>query len=195
MIINREYEVREYDYYTVKNLLEDNNISVDNYITGTSTGTLKSLIETILGTTVANDAELFNDYTSTLINKYVLPLHINDWIVRDTAEIKSWIRLLLLKVRETYSKYKTMLTYFTTEETHLLDKMNWIKTNSFNNTPQVSTTPEADGYMTTFAKETINNDIEPVISRLNNIRENWDNLYRQWAWEFEELFAYTNMGD
>lgn len=106
--------------------------------------------------------------------------------LRFIKKIKNWLD-------DSQFRYEKLISIYTAEQTHLLDKVQTVSTSQYNDTPQTTATGlDADNYATSYTKNASSSDMLPVINRLNEIRIYWSSLYNEWANEFGKKFVLYN---
>lgn len=88
-------------------------------------------------------------------------------------------------MNSTAPKYAKLIKLYKDEENNLLKAIE--SKVKFNNTPQTTTTGlDGDEYTSTYTVSST--DANTLMARLNEIRDSYDNLYRDWADEFSTKF-------
>lgn len=93
----------------------------------------------------------------------------------------------------TYDKYSSMLNFYATEKSKLMDKIQAVGSGitRFNDTPQDEGTFDDDEHTTnlTQVSSTSSSDGDTKIKRLNEIDKLFNNLLLEWCNEFDKLFV------
>lgn len=104
-------------------------------------------------------------------------------VVKFLNKIKNWIG-------DSLERYDTLIDLYENNKNNLMNKVQTISKNKFNDTPQTTTSGlDSDDYATTYTTNTLESDNATVISRLNEIRALWESLYSEWTAEFAKKFV------
>lgn len=89
----------------------------------------------------------------------------------------------------TFDKYNRLIELYRANENNLMNKLSSSTTTKFNDTPQNANIGDTDEYTSTFTK--VSSEVDPgeIINRLHNIKNQYDNLYKDWVNEFSVMFG------
>ena len=158
-----------------------------------------------VGTPRSPFAELIeNESANELMDNYIMPRSGRSFFLtfesdspedREAAQKAALVfgDCLVAWLYNTSKKYAPIIKAFKDKETKLLDMIGTeLETVSrFNDTPQDTTTPEDDDYLTTYGKDkTVSkSDGGSVMSRLAEIRDRFSDVYESWYNEFRRTFG------
>ena len=135
---------------------------------------------------------------TTFINSYFFPLYQDDVIISlnylpntraEMVEIlKAWGRKFVVKVKETYDRYTTLVDYYDEKRDELLAQIRTSSENRVNDTPQNGGDYVADSYTSLYNKQDVASDRDTPMERIAQIDRDYRNLYKDWAKDFEGLF-------
>lgn len=125
----------------------------------------------------------FNDYVdySEFFGDETEPVFTEEMAVKF---LRKFVSLYL----DTQEKYKVLLNIYASEKANLLNKVETITTNKFNDTPQNSGDFGSEDYTSNYAITESGTDVEPLINRISQIDNKYRNLMKDWAREFDKLF-------
>ena len=135
-----------------------------------------------------------------LFCKYIYPLYYDegigyidgDYTSNDEWNIcKEFIIKFIYLCNKTYDRYKPILDYYTNNKNNLLNKIENVSERQFDDTPQTSGGVYDDTYSSTYEKTKTQTDLTTLMSRLDEINEKFENIYRRWANEFKGVFIYV----
>ena len=144
-----------------------------------------------------------NSYANELVDNYILPrsgrstiLSFDDDSPEDREEAKKAMTIfgdmLVAWLYNSSKKYSPIIAKFTAQENNLLNKIaTSVETSSrFNDTPQDTTTPDDDAYLTTYGKDysISESDGATIMARLAEIRDQFSDVYESWLNEFRRAF-------
>lgn len=95
----------------------------------------------------------------------------------------------------TYEKYIVLLDFYAAEKTHLLNRIGSISKNKYNDTPQNGGDFDNDEHLSTINTTTVEQDVSPLINRLDDISKLYQNVLSDWADEFKHLFIPQGVND
>lgn len=95
----------------------------------------------------------------------------------------------------TYERYNAILSFYNAEKTHLLDKIGSETKAKFNDTPQNGGDFDNDEHLSTITTTTTEQDLVPLINRLDDISRLYKDVLSDWADEFAPLFIAAGYND
>lgn len=148
--------------------------------------------------TVPSDSQ-FDELWTYLSNRYFEYLCFiqDDEDVIDTTEFKKFIRKYISIFNLTKTKYITLLNLYSNNASKLMDRVKSKTTSSgkhiFNDTPQTTNVSlDSDDYATNlkYGEDVVEseNDLNTVMSRIDEITSSYRNLMKEWTNEFAGLF-------
>lgn len=136
--------------------------------------------------------DLFFKLCSYYLDEYVV---VKEEDTLNNDDCYAFYKMLLTLMDLTYDRYATMLSSYEAVENDLLRglKSEGVRISRFNDTPQGDETDfeyEGESHVTniTKGKDDIVTENESMISRLNEIRSKYANVYKEWLKEFSGLF-------
>lgn len=198
-------------YYTLAEIFarsesDWNNFKSPFYMKGVNKG-FKELIDTIIASTSG-----FNDDTKTkaLMQEYIWPSMCNNNFMYFDVEHEPWIEPVKPEVwnvnadlaqaqkefagkvyvwlKETIDKYEKIIDIYDSQKANLLNKLESISVSKFNDTPQNNAIGYDDTHTTNATQVSTQADPASIMVRLNEIRYNWDNIFKSWANDFGRIF-------
>lgn len=141
----------------------------------------------------------FNELWTYLSDRYFEYLCFiqDDKDVIDTTEFKKFIRKYISIYNLTKERYIILLNLYSSNASKLMDRVKSKTTSSgkhiFNDTPQTTNVSlDSSDYATNlnYGEDTVEseNDLNTVMSRIDEITSSYRNLMREWANEFSGLF-------
>lgn len=92
-------------------------------------------------------------------------------------------------LRRTYNKYTKLISLYDAEKDNLMNNISSTNVARFNDTPQNGGDYSSDTYTTNITKQEQSTEGATKITRLEEIRQGYDDLYVAWANEFNKLFS------
>lgn len=135
-----------------------------------------------------------------LFCKYIFPVYYDcaigyvdgEYTTQDRNNVcKEFIVKFIYICNKTYNRYKPILDYYTSNKTNLLNKIENVSERQFDDTPQTSGGVYDDTYSSTYEKTKTQTDLTTLMSRLDEINEKFENIYKRWANEFKGVFIYV----
>lgn len=106
-----------------------------------------------------------------------------------TSAFGDWLSRHFLSIAQaTGDKYIKLINLYAEKEAALMDAIKQTSISKFNDTPQDSGDYSTDPYVSNLTKATSEVDGATVMSRLAEVRDEWDNVYREWVREFHNIF-------
>lgn len=136
------------------------------------------------------DYTLYRDY---YFEDTVDPSFTPDFTHEDYPD--SWFREFYEVYLSTYEKYIALLDFYASQKAHLLDKIGSISKNKYNDTPQNGGDFDNDNHLSTINTTTVEQDVSPLINRLDDISKLYQNVLSDWADEFKHLFIPQGVND
>ena len=106
-----------------------------------------------------------------------------------------WCRQFYEVYLSTYEKYIALLDFYAAEKAHLLDRIGSTTKSKFNDTPQNGGDFDNDEHLSTINTTTAEQDVMPLINRLDDISRLYQNVVSDWADEFKHLFIPQGVND
>jgi hypothetical protein len=158
----------------------------------------------IVGNSITNDFTVpteaqFDEVWTYLSNRYFeyLCFMQNEENVINTTEFKKFIRKYISIFNLTKDRYITLLNIYSGNKAKLMDRVKSKTTSSgkhiFNDTPQTTNVSlDSSDYATNinYGEDTVEseNDLNTVMSRIDEITSSYRNLMKEWTNEFAGLF-------
>lgn len=132
--------------------------------------------------------------------EYIFPKYWDEFILPYGTEeddfekaYSSWFSRFISILFGTFPKYTKLISLFASQEANLLSqvKSKTVGISRFNDTPQEGGDFSDEDHTTTATKVENDNysDFETPIKRLKEVRDNLEDCYNAWAFEFDKLFT------
>lgn len=131
-----------------------------------------------------HDSDYFY-FVDTKIKRNSEELELDDDIVIEA------LKRLVATYQATQEKYLLLLGLYDANKTKLLDAIERVQQNYFNDTPQNYGDFTNTSHLTTYNKSVETNDLTSLINRLDDIQNKYRNLLGDWANEFKTLFYFS----
>lgn len=132
--------------------------------------------------------ELFNNIVFRFADSFGLKTEAENTDAEKILAANKVFNNLLNIISFTYEKYATILNIYRTKQTELLNKVQTLSVSRFNDTPQDGGLFADDDHTTNVTEYSQENDIEPLMNRIKQIQESFQNVMLKWTDEFKLLF-------
>ena len=106
-----------------------------------------------------------------------------------------WCRQFYDVYLSTYEKYIVLIDFYAAQKANLLNRIGSISKNKYNDTPQNGGDFDNDEHLSTINTTTVEQDVSPLINRLDDISRLYQNVLSDWADEFKHLFIPQGVND
>lgn len=106
-----------------------------------------------------------------------------------------WCREFCEVYLSTCEKYLVLLNFYAAEKANLLNRIGSVSKNKYNDTPQNGGDFDNDEHLSTINTTTVEQDVAPLINRLDDISKLYQNVLSDWADEFKHLFIPQGVND
>jgi len=106
-----------------------------------------------------------------------------------------WCRQFYQIYLSTYERYIALIDFYQAKKAQLLDKIGSETKAKFNDTPQNGGDFDNDEHLSTITTTTTEQDLVPLINRLDDISRLYKDVLSDWADEFSVLFIAAGYND
>jgi hypothetical protein len=106
-----------------------------------------------------------------------------------------WCRQFYQIYLSTYERYIALIDFYQAKKAQLLDKIGSETKAKFNDTPQNGGDFDNDEHLSTITTTTTEQDLVPLINRLDGISRLYKDVLSDWADEFAPLFIAAGYND
>ena len=106
-----------------------------------------------------------------------------------------WCRQFYQIYLSTYERYIALIDFYTAKKAQLLDKIGSETKAKFNDTPQNGGDFDNDEHLSTITTTTTEQDLVPLINRLDDVSRLYKDVLSDWADEFASLFIEPGDND